>query len=267
MQQRGTYYAAERLFHGEIDRVMGTRFELAAFHTDEPLLQGLWRRITAQLDAWDRTLNRFSAESEVSRLAALQEGESLAVSESLQTFLSVAQRYYALTDGLFDITLGRCDFPQVKAGRITRHGAAIRLDFGGIAKGYALRWVGEMLTQAGITQAFVDFGRSSILGLGHHPFGACWQVEVQNPYGGGTVGSFSLRDEALSTSGNTPTYGGHIVRPDSGKPCTASRMVAVKSRDALDAEVLSTVWMIADEVERKRIAERFDTMEIELYKL
>lgn len=267
MEQGYTYDEAEGLFHGWISRVMGTRFEMLVLHPDNGALVSLWERLVKQFEAWERVLNRFDPESEVSRVAALAEGESIEVSPTLDALLQEARRYHRLTEGLFDSTLGRCPLPEVQEGRMTRRGAAMVLDFGGIAKGYALRWLSERFAEAGVRQAFVDFGRSSILGVGHHPYGDCWQVEVLNPYTGGVAGCVALRDEALSTSGNTPAYAGHIVRPDSGEACREHQLAVIKSRDPLDAEVLSTVWMIATEAERKRISERFEAIEAVIYKL
>lgn len=267
MEQGYTYDETEGLFHGWIPRVMGTRFEMLVLHSDKEALTSLWERLVKQFEAWEQVLNRFEPTSEVSRVAALAEGESIEVSPTLAALLQEARRYHRLTEGLFDSTLGRCPLPEVREGRITRRGAAMALDFGGIAKGYALRWLSEQFAGAEIRQAFVDFGRSSILGVGHHPYGDCWQVEVLNPYTGGVAGCVSLRDEALSTSGNTPEYAGHIVRPDSGEACREHQLAVVKSRDPLDAEVLSTVWMIATEEEQTRIYDRFEGIEVVIYKL
>lgn len=57
------------------------------------------------------------------------------------------------------------------------------------------------------------------------------------------------------------------MRPDSGEACREHQLAVIKSRDPLDAEVLSTVWMIATEAERKRISERFEAIEAVIYKL
>ena len=50
------------------------------------------------------------------------------------------------------------------------------LDFGGIAKGYALEKVRNILKAAGVENALLNFGGSSVLGMGHHPLGPCWEV-------------------------------------------------------------------------------------------
>lgn len=50
------------------------------------------------------------------------------------------------------------------------------LDFGGIAKGYALEKVRNILKASGVENALLNFGGSSVLGMGHHPLGPCWEV-------------------------------------------------------------------------------------------
>ena len=54
-------------------------------------------------------------------------------------------------------------------------------DFGGYGKGYALQQALGMLKNAGITTALVNFGNSSVCGIGCHPSGDSWQVGVENP--------------------------------------------------------------------------------------
>ncbi|MDE5622007.1 MAG: FAD:protein FMN transferase, partial [Alistipes sp.] len=100
-----------------------------------------------------------------------------------------------------------------------------------------------------------------------HPWGACWRVSLTNPWTGASLRDFELRDRALSTSGNTPAYTGHIVDPTSGRRIDGRRMATVVAEDALDAEVLSTVLMIADAERRERILARFPQASGEIYEL
>jgi len=87
--------------------------------------------------------------------------------------------------------------------------------------------------------------------MGHHPFGDAWTVSIENPFvTGQTVDEISLHDAALSVSGNTPSYSGHIVHPKSGKPEVEQKLVSVLIHDPLDAEVLSTTFLIASESEK-----------------
>ena len=69
----------------------------------------------------------------------------------------------------------------------------------------------------------------------------------------------------MSTSGNTPEYRGHIINPRTGERLMSDRTAVIITPDALDAEILSTVWIIAEEDEKKKISSRFDIVEACLF--
>ena len=127
------------------------------------------------------------------------------------------------------------------------------LDFGGFAKGYALKKIGVLLREAGVGSAFVDFGNSSILGIGRHPYGPCWRVSLPDPATGNALAEFDLVDRALSVSGNTAAHTEHIVNPRTGLRDASRQIVAVVADDPLDAEVVSTAWMIAGEFDKLEV--------------
>ena len=267
MEQTSRYYEAESMFHGSIPHAMGSRFDALLFTPRREVVEGLWGEIPALIEELDSRLNRFSPTSEVSHINHAEVGQIQPLSEEVERLLQLGEAYYRQTEGLFDITLGGLDALTFGEGAICRHRTDVMLDFGGIAKGYVLREVKQRLQAVGIGQAFVDFGGSSILGLGNHPYGEGWQVELTSPYDGRLLERFTLKDESLSTSGNTPTYHGHICHPKRGERCEDRRVVAVKSPDPLDAEVLSTAWMIASEQEQQQMRKHFGSVEPIIYNL
>ena len=105
------------------------------------------------------------------------------------------------------------------------------------------------------------------MALGHHPHGDCWKVSVMNSFTRLPLAELELRNQTLSTSGNTPSYSGHIVNPQTGEHNTDRKMVTVISGDSLDAEVLSTVLMIASEQQRENISKAFPGTEYRIYNL
>ena len=129
----------------------------------------------------------------------------------------------------------------------------------------ALKKIGVLLREAGVGSAFVDFGNSSILGIGRHPYGPCWRVSLPDPATGNALAEFDLVDRALSVSGNTAAHAEHIVNPHTGLRDASRQIVAVVADDPLDAEVVSTAWMIAGEPQRRRIACGFDKLEVYAY--
>ena len=254
------YYPEAALYHGNIPHVMGTRFNMLFVCHDEATARSYWTDATAVLERLERMLNRFDPESETAamnrRIAA---GKPSPASQEMAHILRLCREYHERTLGLFDITLA--DLSQLELspeGMVTPRREGLSVDFGGFAKGYALEQLRQAARRAGIGHAFIDFGNSSIAGMGHHPYGDCWKVSFPDPYSGRVLEEFELRDESLSTSGNTPGYTGHIVTPRTGTPNRERKACTVVARNALDAEVLSTVWMIADTRQQKLISEDFN---------
>ncbi len=256
----GTYYESSKMFHGSLQNIMGTRFDILIIGQNKLKSQEVWKDVVFELRRLDRIFNRFSSTSETSKINREAILEPVHVSQEMWTILKSCRQYNIRTLGLFDITLD--DFSKVlldeREHTVIFLKKDISLDFGGYAKGYALVKIKDLIHQAGVKHCFVDFGNSSILGMGHHPYGDAWKVSIENPYNHDEVlGEISLKDEALSVSGNTPTYTGHIVRPMSREAIKGNKVVSITSKDPLDAEVLSTVFMIADDTEKKRITEGF----------
>ncbi|WP_416349508.1 FAD:protein FMN transferase [Proteiniphilum sp.] len=265
-----TYYDESKMFHGSLKNIMGTRFDILAIGPNRLKSQEIWNDIVFELRRLDQLFNRFDSTSETSRINRDAIHEPVHVSPEMWAILQSCRMYHTRTLKLFDITLD--DFSKVE---LIENGHSvifskkdISLDFGGYAKGYALAKIEDLIHQADIKQCFADFGSSSILGIGNHPYGDAWKVSFENPYNRDDVlGEISLKDLALSVSGNTPSYTGHIQRPGSNSPVTEHKAVAVTSENPLDAEVLSTVLMIATDSERKRIAENFKIQNIAEYNL
>lgn len=255
------------MFHGFIPHIMGTRFDMLIIHPDSSLSDKVWTTITGELEYLDKMLNRFDPESEVARLNALSPQEPVPVSTELGHILQLCQYYYEHTLQLFDVTLKDWSQIQFTGQSISFRLPSLSLDFGGFAKGYALKKIDEILEQNGLQDTFVDFGNSSISGRGHHPYGDCWKVSLSNPYANCLLQEFELRNNTLSTSGNTPHYTGHIIHPATGVYNDRQAVSAVMSPDPLDAEILSTVWMIADEQQREKINETFRNIQATLYSL
>ena len=242
-----TEFSEEGLtFHGSIPLVMGTRLEMLALGTSRDTVVQVWDWLCVESSRLSRMLDRFNPTSELSRLNA--SGSFEGASPLLRMLTDLAASYRERTMGLFDISKGGGE-----------------LDFGGFAKGYLLKELKTVLGQAGVDCAFVDFGGSSIMAIGHHPFGDSWKVAVRNPFGSGVLWEVALRDESMSTSGNSPGYSGHILNPRTGIPVNERKVVTVVGDDPLDAEVLSTALMPAGEEIAGTISDNFPNMRIERF--
>lgn len=249
MKTQSTYYASNSMFQGSATEVMGTKLDVLIVGLAERKAYSVWSDITSLIKSLDKTFNRFDPESEVSRLNASD--VDIETSDTFKDALNLCETYFILTKNLFDITRG---------GRED-------LDFGGFAKGYALRQIAVILKNSRVKDAFVNFGNSSILAVGKHPYGDCWKVGLTNPYSDDVIKEFELRNCSLSTSGNSPEYSGHIINPLTRKADESRRLSTVVAKDPLDAEILSTVFLIASESQRKEILLNFPGVTFESFEV
>lgn len=264
------YHDSSSLFHGSLTNIMGTRFDIIIIGKRKNDAERVWKKITEELRKLDGMLNRFDQESEVSQINLQAAEHPVKVSNEMWAMLMDCRYYHLTTQGLFDITLK--DFSKIVFNEdqqsVFFSFKGLHLDFGGYAKGYALDKIKTILAEADIHQCFVDFGNSSILALGHHPYGDCWKVSIKNPYvEGEPIDEIELRDESLSTSGNTSSYTKHIIDPFSGNYSEEQKLVCVVSRNPLAAEVLTTTLMIAAPDKKKAIIDQFDINKVTEYNL
>lgn len=184
------------------------------------------------------------------------------MSEEMSSIIATCEKFRRSTCGLFDVGRGTINWDSALGcgDRISLGGGS--LDFGGFGKGFLLGRIKTMIRDAGIASAYIDFGGSSIMAIGHHPYGDCWKVGVTDPYTGACIRQLELVDMAMSTSGNQPGYEGHIVDPRDGSPVRGRKIVTVLAGDPLAAEVVSTASMIANEKELDFIKQNSDIAKI-----
>lgn len=128
----------------------------------------------------------------------------------------------------------------------------VKLDFGGIAKGYTSERVIRLMKESGVKSAMVNLG-GNVQILGEKPDGSKYRVAVKNPKNDGTyLGILEIADKAVITSGgyerffeeNGEVYH-HIIDPKTGFPANKGlSSVTIVSDDATLADGLSTSLFI-----------------------
>lgn len=218
------------------------------------------------VENWEACLSSFRRGAELQLINALAYGQELKVSESMSRVLDVCDRYNRLTGGLFDpaVNCNKSRWEEVIRDQIENtivfSSPEVKLDMGGIGKGFALEEVVAYLKSEGVNDAFLSFGESSIAGMGKHPHGEGWLI--------GESGHFMLRDEFVSVSGLQDTHapgedrsGAHIFHPLKGELVSTKKTVMVKCDSPLEAEVLSSCAYMADEKEFKDLKLSFPAAE------
>jgi thiamine biosynthesis lipoprotein len=130
------------------------------------------------------------------------------------------------------------------------------VDLGGIGKGLALRWSGDLLHAAGADTFLVDAG-GDCLAAGAGPDATGWRIGVEDPAGGSDpVAVLSVQDAACATSsvrlrhwrvGADDVH--HLIDPSTGRPGGAGlRSVTVVAPDPARAEVWSKTLFLYGEL-------------------
>ncbi|MDH3552562.1 MAG: FAD:protein FMN transferase, partial [Gammaproteobacteria bacterium] len=132
------------------------------------------------------------------------------------------------------------------AGTVSFREKGVRINLGGIAKGYVVERGVDILRMHGIQNAIVTAGGDSRL-LGDRR-GQPWMVGIRDPRNEGQVAiSVPLEDEAISTSGDYERYFEegdvryhHIIQPRTGAPASGVHSATVFGPDAVITDALST---------------------------
>jgi thiamine biosynthesis lipoprotein len=257
---------------------MAVPFELVFYAPDEVsanrAAQSAFRRI-AQLNT---ILSDYDPESELQRLCATSgEGHAIPVSDPLWRVLSRAHQVAQWSDGAFDVTVGPMiriwrrarrlhELPspeKVESARqlvgyhlmrfdAERRGVELkrkgmRIDLGGIAKGFAVEEAVRVLRDHGITRAVVHAGGDVFLGE-PPPDKPGWIVALVSPeHDASPSGYLCLSRCSVATSGDLEQYTiiegrrySHIIDPKTGVGLTDRSLVTVVAPDGMTADALAT---------------------------
>ena len=228
----------------------------------------------AEIERLDALLSTGDADSEIAKLNA---DESAELSEDAGYLTERALELYQETDGAFDIaiypvmeawgfptqnfqvpsqeTLDQL-LPLTDAGNISYDKETrkisfgvegMKIDLGGIAKGYTSSRIMDIYKDNGITSGLVNLG-GNVQALGTKTDGTKWKIAVQSPddtedY----LGILSVQDKAVITSGGYERYFEQDV-PKTGYPAESGLVsVTIVSTDGTLADGLSTSLFIMGE--------------------
>jgi len=240
----------------------------------------------------DSLMSNWTATSEVARLNREGGSGETPVHPEVAGVIATAMEVWRDSEGAFDITVE----PLVKAwgflggprrvpaqaeldSAFTRVGArrlrfdpasrslgfataGVRIDLGGIAKGYAVDTAAARLGSLGVRDALVDIS-GNMIALGRPAHAGPWRIGIRDPrdrmpY----LARLAFRaGEAISTSGkyeqfvaaDGKTYG-HIMDPRTGRPADGLIAVTVVAPSAMLADAWSTALFVLGPAEAKRVA-------------
>jgi thiamine biosynthesis lipoprotein len=252
---------------------MGTRISVELWHDDQQMGELAVELVMDEFRRLDNKLSPYKERSELALVNRMATETDVTISEELFDLLTASQHYAELTDGAFDITFAsighQYDYragkkPDLETTRETlplidyRHiqlstaersvkfrRAGVRIDLGGIAKGYAVDRGIELLRQRGITHALISAGGDSRI-IGDHN-GRPWHIGIRAPRNSEAMAAvLPLTDTALSTSGDYERYFEtdgiryhHIISPKTGHSANKVQSVTILGPNATRTDALS----------------------------
>lgn len=258
---------------------LGTIVQFTLYAADETVANEAARAGFARIKQLDQIFSDYKSDSEIMRLCEKSgSGEAIEVSEELFYLVQRALEVSEQTEGAFDVTAGpliqlwrrarkqkvlptpeeiavareRVGWRFIRLQRqpqtieLTQPG--MRLDFGGIAKGYIAEEVSRVLREQGVTHSLVAVAGDIVAG-DSPPDAEGWKVGVAplDRPNGPPSRLLSLRQLAVSTSGDAFQFVeiagvrySHIIDPRTGMALTERCSCTVVARDGTTADALAT---------------------------
>ena len=268
-------------------QTMGTTYHIKVVAGSSKDISHLKAKIDQRLAQINRSMSTWLKDSEISRFNALEKiGEKFEISNDFLEVMIVAQELYRLTEGAWDGTVnplvnlwgfgntgGRNSIPPVEQIKkrlselgfsniqiienryLVKNKASVTLDFGSIAKGYAVDKIAELIEQNGIKNFLVEIG-GEVYAAGTRLDDKLWKIGINTPRPDAPADqvykAIAIKDRAFATSGdyrnffevNGKRYS-HIIDPRSGYPVDNGVVsVSVIADTCTFADGLATALMV-----------------------
>jgi thiamine biosynthesis lipoprotein len=279
---------------------MGAAFQIALVEPDRLYARQAAAAAFAELEQIESRLSRYVETSDLFRVNRLGRGQATVVHIDTFQCLRIALEVQAATGGAFDAAYGSARSVGqtfLSADEVSTHGPLIelieagcsvhvladgvRLDLGGIGKGFALDRMAAMLAEWDITAALLCASTSTVLALDAPPGEPGWTVHLACEPSNSVplLGTSSvahnlpsehclfqavahrgerrvyLANQAISGSG-TAVRGAHIIDPRTGRPAEGKFRAWSIAPTGAEADALSTAFMVMSESEIHEFCER-----------
>ena len=264
------------------EAIMGTRVYVELWAEDPARGNEAIEAVMADMRRIDNLMSHYKPESELSQINAHAYQEPVQVDKELFDLIKLSTYYSQITQGAFDITYASVGYlydyrrhihpseAQIKSAlpAVNWHNllldeahhtvrfehAGMRIDLGGIGKGYAVDHGIAILKTRGFRHAVVTAGGDTRI-LGDH-MGRPWLVAIRHPDDPGKVVTrIPLSDSAMSTSGDYERYFDengvryhHIIDPHTGHSASKVRSATVIAPTATQTDGMSkTAFVLGPE--------------------
>ena len=259
--------------------LMGTMVTVTAYAESKEKADAAFANAFARAAEVDQVASDYLPDSELALFNAAKTNAWVPASDDLLTMVAYGLELAELTNGAYDPTLGtithlwrvskeagKLPSAEVRdqarelsgwklvevdldARKIRKLKVGVRLDLGGLGKGYAADMMLEALLRNKISSALITFGGD--VRCGEAPPGKNgWMVGL-NDYQNKIVATMTVSDCAVSTSGDLQQFieidgrrYSHVVEPATGLGTTDSLLATVVANNGLMADPLATAACI-----------------------
>jgi thiamine biosynthesis lipoprotein len=252
--------------------IMGTRISVELWHGETAVANECSEKVFTEMRRIEALMSSYKDDSELTYINNNAAIRAVEISDEMMHLIRKSIHFSEISQGAFDITYASIGYAydyrkrqqpddasiseklpaidyhhiMISGNKVQFDNAAVRINLGGIAKGYAVDRAVDIVSQCGITKAMVSAGGDSrILGDREgHP----WVIGIQHPRDPeGIALRLPLSESAISTSGDYERFfienGNrvhHIINPSTGRSATASWSATVIGPNALATDALST---------------------------
>ncbi len=270
-------------WHSDTQGIMGTEVSVTLWHENSEQAKQAISSVMAEMRRIDQSLSPYIESSELSRINKHAYVSEQKLSRELAFLIEKSLYFSSISEGAFDITFASLaqyydyrnkvkpteaerlealpainyqwlDFDKRAASLKFKHDK-VKIDLGGIAKGYAVDIAIELLRNKGIEHASVSAGGDSRL-LGDRR-GRPWIIGIKHPRpsidDNEAVIRLPLSELAVSTSGDYERYfideeSGyrihHIIHPRTGKSAGEVMSVTILGELGVNTDPLSTTVFV-----------------------
>ena len=270
--------------------IMGTRVSVELWHDEATAASECSEKVFTEMRRIEARMSSYKSDSELSFINDNAATNAVTVSDEMMHLIKRSIHFSEVSEGAFDITyasigyaydyrkglqpsnesisekLPAIDYHHIMiSGNKVRFGnEAVRINLGGIAKGYAVDRAADIIGQCGITQAMVSAGGDSRI-IGDRK-GRPWVIGIKHPRDPESIAiRLPLSESAISTSGDYERFfiddGNrvhHIINPATGRSATSSWSATVVGPDALATDALSTTIFILGAVKGLALIETLE---------
>ena len=242
-------------------------------------VEPIWNSLDSIMKDWEERFSETNPKSEVLTINK-RTSDTVVVSKEFSEMLRTALRMADSTEGYFDVTilpikemwgLGEEEddtMPIPSADSVAKvlknvgykkvhmspigdtvffNSLNVKIDLGGVAKGYVIREVGRYLDRNGISNYLINAG-GDILSRGKRADGKSWVIGLQHPRGREKILAIvSLDSGSIVTSGDYEHFRivngkriHHIFNPFTGFSCLNNTSLTIWSMNTVEGKILCT---------------------------